>query len=65
MSTIQEPLLSPEQFSSIADDYTPTFYVGHHDSKRPLPVTGFVLRQAQDVGVCAQPSTREQYANIE
>lgn len=33
------------------DDYTPTFYVGHHESKRPLPVTEFVLRQAQDVGV--------------
>ncbi|KAJ5053922.1 uncharacterized protein L3040_000212 [Drepanopeziza brunnea f. sp. 'multigermtubi'] len=32
------------------DDYTPTFYVGHHESKRPLPVTDFVLRQAQDVG---------------
>lgn len=37
--------------SSPVDDYTPTFYVGHHESKRPLPVTDFVLRQAQDVGV--------------
>ncbi|KAK0110601.1 methyltransferase protein [Cadophora gregata f. sp. sojae] len=36
--------------SSPVDDYTPTFYVGHHESKRPLPVTDFVLRQAQDVG---------------
>ncbi|PBP23263.1 protein arginine N-methyltransferase HSL7 [Diplocarpon rosae] len=39
-----------DQTSSLADDYTPTFYVGHHESKRPLPVTDFVLRQAQDVG---------------
>jgi len=36
--------------ASPVDDYTPTFYVGHHESKRPLPVTDFVLRQAQDVG---------------
>ncbi|CZT02672.1 related to SHK1 KINASE-BINDING protein [Rhynchosporium graminicola] len=36
--------------SSSEDDYTPRFYVGHHESKRPLPVTDFVLRQAQDVG---------------
>jgi protein arginine N-methyltransferase 5 len=33
------------------EDYMPTFYIGHHESKRPLPVTDFVLRQAQDVGV--------------
>jgi protein arginine N-methyltransferase 5 len=34
-----------------ADDFIPTFYVGHHESKRALPVTDFVLRQAQDIGV--------------
>lgn len=34
------------------DDFIPTFYVGHHESNRPLPVTDFVLRQAQDIGVC-------------
>ncbi|RAL67086.1 hypothetical protein DID88_007866 [Monilinia fructigena] len=33
-----------------ADEDIPTFYIGHHQSKRPLPVTDFVLRQAQDVG---------------
>lgn len=35
-----------------ADEDIPTFYIGQHESKRPLPVTDFVLRQAQDVGVC-------------
>lgn len=39
--------------SDTADDENlPTFYIGHHESKRPLPVTEFVLRQAGDVGVC-------------
>lgn len=38
------------EFSPPAE-YTPTFYVGHHELKRPLPVTDFVLRLAQDVGV--------------
>ena len=41
----------PEPTPSPVDDYIPTFYIGHHESKRPLPVTDFVLRQAQDVGV--------------
>jgi protein arginine N-methyltransferase 5 len=51
-------MTSPQQSSgadhdppSPIDDFAPTFYVGHHESKRPLPVTDFVLRQAQDVGV--------------
>ncbi|KAI4216007.1 MAG: hypothetical protein LQ351_001503 [Letrouitia transgressa] len=30
------------------DEYMPIFYVGQHESKRPLPVTDQVLRQAQD-----------------
>lgn len=46
--------------ASPVDDYTPTFYVGHHESKRPLPVTDFVLRQAQDVGVSAPRCTEDQ-----
>jgi hypothetical protein len=33
------------------DDYVPIFYVGHHESRRPLPVTELMLRQAQDAGV--------------
>lgn len=40
---------------SITDDYVPTFYIGQHESKRQLPVTDFVLRQAQDVGVSFPP----------
>ena len=47
MATFQPDIES----SSPVEDFTPTFYVGHHESKRPLPVTDFVLRQAQDVGV--------------
>jgi len=48
MASPQQPALDSP---SPVDDFTPTFYVGHHESKRPLPVTDFVLRQAQDVGV--------------
>jgi protein arginine N-methyltransferase 5 len=33
------------------DDFVPIFYVGHHESERAQPVTDFVLRQAQDIGV--------------
>jgi hypothetical protein len=33
------------------DDYVPVFYVGHHESQRPLPVSELTLRQAQDAGV--------------
>ncbi len=55
MSSAPQPVLSSEAepTSPIVDDYTPNFYVGHHESKRPLPVTDDVLRQAQDVGVCS------------
>lgn len=52
MSSPQLPIVDPP---SPVDDFTPTFYVGHHESKRSLPVTDFVLRQAQDVGVGAPP----------
>jgi len=50
MSSPQQPGVDP---ISPIDDFTPTFYVGHHESKRPLPVTDIVLRHAQDVGVGA------------
>lgn len=33
------------------DDYIPTFYVGQHESRRALPITEQVLRQAQDCNV--------------
>lgn len=45
-----QPAAAEGEFSS-ADDFIPTFYVGHHESKRALPVTDFALRQAQDIGV--------------
>ncbi|KAE8453517.1 hypothetical protein EG329_010378 [Mollisiaceae sp. DMI_Dod_QoI] len=52
MTSLQQPLLGAEidPASPPPDDFTPTFYIGHHESKRPLPVSDFVLRQAQDVG---------------
>lgn len=60
MTSIQQPLLGAEvDPASPLDDFTPMFYIGHHESKRPLPVTDFVLRQAQDVGV-----RRSQYIRI-
>ena len=37
--------------SVTGDDYMPTFYVGQHESRRLLPVTEHVLRQAQDCNV--------------
>lgn len=33
------------------DNWLPTFYVGQHESKRALPVTDRVLRQAQGCNV--------------
>ena len=42
-----------EESLSPTDGYIPTFYVGHHESQRPLPITDFVLRQAQEIGVCS------------
>ncbi|CAG8975197.1 hypothetical protein HYALB_00004258 [Hymenoscyphus albidus] len=42
--------LSTSEESPTMEDFTPTFYIGHHESKRPVPVTDMVLRQAQDVG---------------
>lgn len=44
-STMETPTSAP------GDDCMPTFYVGQHESKRSLPVTDPVLRQAQDCAV--------------
>jgi len=33
------------------DEYMPTFYIGHHEYRRQLPVTDFALQLANDVGV--------------
>ncbi|RFU34581.1 hypothetical protein B7463_g1783, partial [Scytalidium lignicola] len=48
-SSQQHPSIE-EDTSSLVDDYTPTFYVGHHDSARTYPITEVVLRRAQDAG---------------
>jgi hypothetical protein len=58
MASAPQPLAAEADLPSPVDDYTPTFYVGHHESRRPLPVTDFVLRQAQDVGVSAPRQPR-------
>jgi protein arginine N-methyltransferase 5 len=55
MTSTQLPL---EADSSPVEEFMPVFYVGHHESKRRLPVTDFVLRQAQDVGVSSFLLTR-------
>ena len=39
---------------SAIDDFMPTFYVGQHESKRALPVSNQVVRQAQDCNVRCQ-----------
>jgi len=33
------------------DEYMPIFFVGQHESKRSLPISARVLRQAQDCNV--------------
>jgi protein arginine N-methyltransferase 5 len=39
------------------EDYVPIFYVGHHESQRPLPISGLMLRQAQNAGVTSSASS--------
>lgn len=53
--TASLPLAAEADASSPLEEFIPTFYIGHHESKRPLPVTDFVLRQAQDAGVSNHP----------
>ncbi|TVY49663.1 Protein arginine N-methyltransferase [Lachnellula occidentalis] len=48
--TTSQSLIAEVEPPSPLEDSLPTFYIGHHESKRPLPVTEFVLRQAQDAG---------------
>ncbi len=57
MAELRQPLPSgPDPMEELpVDDYVPIFYVGHHESQRPLPISELTLRQAQDVGVCAYP----------
>lgn len=42
---------SPYIEAAPVDDFMPIFYVGHHETKRSLPVSESLLRRAQDVGV--------------
>lgn len=37
--------------SEAVDDLMPTFCIGQHESKRPLPVTPHTVRQAHDCNV--------------
>ena len=52
MTSLQQLAGAEAETSSPVEYFVPTFYVGHHESKRPLPVTDLALRQAQDIGVC-------------
>lgn len=45
--------------STSVDDYIQTFYVGQHESRRALPVTEPVLRQAQDCNVGTRVAVEE------
>lgn len=58
--TTSQPLVAEADPPSPLEEFTPTFYIGHHESKRPLPVTDFVLRQAQDAGVSVPSSASMQ-----
>ena len=58
MTSPQQLAGAEAESSSPVEDFVPTFYVGHHESKRPLPVTELVLRQAQDIGVGSPSSCR-------
>ena len=51
MTSLQQLAGAEPEYPSLVDDFVPRFYVGHHESKRPLPVTELMLRQAQDIGV--------------
>jgi hypothetical protein len=60
------PQLSGEYIPSDtvpSDDFMSIFYVGHHESRRPLPISDSVLRRAQDVGVSGRAVSLLKYAN--
>lgn len=44
---------SPYVEAAPVDDFVPIFYIGHHETKRSLPISESLLRRAQDVGVCS------------
>ena len=64
MASLPQQLVAEADASAPVDHFTPVFYVGHHETKRPLPVTEYVLRQAQDVGVRSLLSPWGNRANI-
>lgn len=47
---MDSPLLTDDDNGAVQDDTRPTFYIGHHDSKR-TEVSPQLLQQAQDCGV--------------
>jgi protein arginine N-methyltransferase 5 len=64
MSILQQPIGADVEAASPVEEFMPTFYVGNHESRRPLPVTEFVLRQAQDVGVRFVAPPNQTPANV-
>lgn len=63
MSSSQQDAVADQEPLLPMDDYMPTFYVGHHESKRALPVTDHVLRQANDHGVSDRIRSSLDYAD--
>ena len=51
---MDSPIMTDEDASPMADESRPTFYIGHHDSKR-TDFTPQLLRQVQDCGVRLPP----------
>lgn len=48
----QADLDTMEDDSSSYGDSMPVFYVGHHETKRSLPVSEELMQHAYDLGVC-------------
>lgn len=53
---MDSPRMTDEDAGPIADETRPTFYIGHHDSKR-TDFSPQLLQQVQDCGVGAPQST--------
>ena len=44
------------------EDQTPTFTIGHHESRRQVPITADLISQAHNASVCL-PSPSAPFAN--
>ncbi len=53
---MESPIMAPDENGAAGQDSRPTFYIGHHDSKR-TEVGLQLLQQSQDSGV-SMPAKR-------